>query len=116
MSLLEELYTTINDMGIPISTGVFADTPPDTYVVLTPLTDDFPVSADDSPVIEVQEARVSLFTKANPRQVHNSITKALIDAGITIEARNYVEFETDTTYHHYAIDCIKEYAYRQESD
>jgi hypothetical protein len=111
MSLLEELYTTINSMGIPISTGVFADKPPDTYVVLTPMTDDFPLCADDVPIVETQEARISLFTKTNPRLIHNAITRALIQAGITIVSRSYVEYEEDTAFHHYAVDCMKENIY-----
>ena len=114
MNLLEELNTAMQSMDIPVSTGMFADEAPDTYVVLTPMTDDFPLNADDAPIVEVQEVRISLFTKINPRQTHKNITKALIDAGITIESRQYIEYETDTNYHHYAIDCMKEYIYQED--
>jgi hypothetical protein len=108
MSLLEELNILVSSMGIQVETGVFSDPPPDTYVVLTPLVDTFPLCADNVPVIDQQEVRISLFTKANPRAVRNQIICALVNAGITITDRVFVEHENDTGFFHHAIDSAKE--------
>ena len=60
MSLLEDLNGTLDPLGIPIETGVFQDTPPEEYLVITPLSDSFGFHADDLPQYEVQEARIEL--------------------------------------------------------
>ena len=39
MSLLSELNTIAESCGVPVETGVFSDAAPDTYLVLTPLSD-----------------------------------------------------------------------------
>lgn len=49
MSLLSELNTIAGSYGIPVETGVFTDPAPDTYLVLTPLSDTFDLHADDRP-------------------------------------------------------------------
>ena len=61
MSLLSELNTIAESCGVPVETGVFSDAAPDTYLVLTPLSDSFDLHADNQPSIDVQEVRLSLF-------------------------------------------------------
>ncbi len=39
MSILSDLNEALLPLGIPVETGVFSDTPPDEYLVFTPLTD-----------------------------------------------------------------------------
>ena len=113
MSLLEELNTLLSSV-IPIETGVFTDTAPARYLVITPLVDTFEVYADNKPNHEIQEARLSLFDKGNYTQIKNQIVRLLIDAEITVTDRRYITHEDDTGYHHFAIDVAKEYSYEEE--
>ena len=109
MSLLSELITLLDTLQIPVETGVFNGKAPETYVVITPLTDTFALYAGDDPQYEVQEARLSLFSQGNYRPLKRQIEKALLAAGITITDRRYIGHEDDTGYHHYAIDAAKQY-------
>ena len=65
MSLLTELNTIAGNVGIAVETGVFSGTAPTEYLVLTPLSDSFDVHADNHPGVDVQEVRISLFTKGS---------------------------------------------------
>lgn len=65
MSLLSELNTIAESCGVPVETGIFSDVAPDTYLVLTPLSDSFDLHADNQPSVDVQEIRLSLFCKEN---------------------------------------------------
>ena len=58
MSVLSECKTLIEGLSIPVETGVFEGTAPETYVVIVPLTDTFELHADNTPGFEVQEARL----------------------------------------------------------
>ena len=109
MSLLEELNTLISASGVPVETGVFSDTPPDRYVVITPMTDTFRMYADDRPRSETQEARLSLFDKGNYLPYKKQIVSLLLAAGFTITERRYIGYEPDTKYHHCVVDVEKEY-------
>jgi hypothetical protein len=109
MSILEELTTLLNNIPISVETGVFSDTAPDVYAVLTPIADTFGYHADNRPEYDVQEARISLFSKANYRQIKNQILSDLIDLGFTVTDRRYLGHEDDTGYHHYAMDVAKHY-------
>jgi hypothetical protein len=108
MSVLSELNTLLTPI-LPVETGVFSGAPPDEYLVLTPLTDDFALFGDNAPLIDVSEVRISLFSKGNYLQRKRQITQALLNAGVTITARTYVGHEDDTGYHHYAIDVAQSY-------
>ena len=108
MSLLEELSTLLLPL-VPLETGVFSDIPPDEYMVITPLLDIFELHGDNTPSYEIQEARLSLFSKGTYTQLKNTIVRALLNADFTITERRYIEFENDTGYHHYAIDVAKLY-------
>ncbi|GHU73467.1 hypothetical protein AGMMS49992_12140 [Clostridia bacterium] len=109
MSLLEVLVSIMTELDIPVETGAFSDIAPDMYVVLTPLADTFALNADDCPGADVQEVRISLYTKTNPRSTNKRIIRRLLEKDITITARMYIEFETDTKLHHYEIDCAQLY-------
>lgn len=104
-ALLEQLTNIADKLGLPFEVGLYTATPaPQTYLVATPLTDMFDVFADNQPSIEVEEVRLALFTKGNYLELRNRITRALLDAGLTITGRTYVGFEADTGFHHYALD------------
>jgi hypothetical protein len=116
MSFLEELKSIITGLGIPAETGVFKDSPPDEYIVITPLSDTFNIYTDDQPRYETQEARLSLFKKGNYIAVKNNIVKALLAADLTITDRRYVGHEDNTGYYHYAIDVLKLYGVDSEME
>ena len=109
MSLLLELKTVIEAVGLPVETGVFSDEPPDEYMVVTPLADTYELHADNLPEYETQEARLSLFSRGNYLKRKRQLSKALIAADFTITDRRYIGHEDDTGYHHYAIDVAKLY-------
>ena len=109
MSLLSELNTLLSDCGIPVETGIFSDKAPDAYLVITPLSDSFELHSDNAPGCETQEARLSLYSKGSYTKLKNALVRALLRADMYIPDRRYSGFETDTGYHHYAIDVAKIY-------
>lgn len=109
MSLLSDLNTVLSSLDIPIETGVFSGKAPDQYIAIVPLSDTFDLHADNSPGMDVQEARISVFSKTSYTAVKNAIVRALLSADITITARHYIGYETDTGYHHYNIDAAGYY-------
>ena len=113
MSILADIRAVVSALGIPIETGVFSDAAPDEYAVITPLSDSFPLHADNAPGFETQEARLSLFSKGNYMKRKKRLSKALLSADFTITDRRYIGYETDTGYHHYAIDVAKLYEWEE---
>ena len=109
MSLLSELSAIAKKLKIPAQTAVYSGKAPEEYLVFTPLYDSFELHSDNKPEIDVQEVRISLFSKGNYNQAKSKIIRALISTDITITARKYVGHEDDTGYNHYAIDVAKEY-------
>jgi len=114
MSILKELITMLQSVSIPIETGVFSSTSPEEYLVLTPINDRLQHFADNEPMYEVTEVRISLFTKKNYILRKKQITKLLMNSGMTITDRQYIGYENDTKYHHYVIDVLKEYEMEDE--
>ena len=108
MSFLSELSALISPL-IPVETGVFSETAPDRYAVITPMVDTFELYTDDKPRHEIQEARLSFFDKGNYTAIKNQIVRSLIGADFIITDRRYLGHEDDTGYHHYAIDVAKNY-------
>ena len=109
MSILSELNTLLETANIPVETGVFSGVPPDEYLVLTPLTDTFAVYGDNKPLADINEVRISLFSKNNYLQRKNQLVRMLLQADFVITDRRYIGHEDDTGYHHYAIDVAKYY-------
>ena len=109
MSILSELNTLFETANIPAETGVFSGVPPDEYLVLTPLTDTFAVYGDNKPLADINEVRISLFSKNNYLQRKNQLVRMLLQADFVITDRRYIGHEDDTGYHHYAIDVAKYY-------
>ncbi|WKB36392.1 hypothetical protein QS257_04535 [Terrilactibacillus sp. S3-3] len=109
MSILSELNTLVSAIPLPVETGVFSGKAPDEYVVILPLSDIFEVHADNRPGFEVQEARISLFSKGNYLLCKKQIVTALLNADFTVTEHRYIGHEDDTGYHHYAIDVAKNY-------
>ena len=84
MNILADIKQTLTPLGIPLETGVFTDTAPDTYIVAVPMSDRFALNADDAPSYDVQEARVSLYSKGNYLRDKNRIIRSLLGADFTI--------------------------------
>ena len=78
MSLLSDLQTIAEHCGVPVETGVFSGKAPDTYLVITPLSDSFELHADNAPGCETQEVRLSLFTKGSYTKLKNALVRALL--------------------------------------
>jgi hypothetical protein len=110
MNILSELTALLTALNVSVETGVFSDTAPDEYVVITPLTDTFGLYSDNRPDFETQEVRLSFYSKGNYLELKSRIVKALLNADFTITERQYIDHEDDTGYHHYAIDTAKLYA------
>lgn len=105
MGLLEHLTMILTSLDLSVTLGTHAPSPaPDTYCVLTPLSEGFDVYGDNQPGVDLAEVRISLFVKANYLATARTITQALLDAGLTITGRRYVEYEADTAYHHWVAD------------
>jgi len=109
MSILSELNTLLESVNVPAETGMFSGLPPDEYVVLTPLNDSFAVFGDNKPLVDINEIRISLFSKNNYLQRKNQLVRLLLQADFIISDRRYVGHEGDSGYHHYAIDVAKYY-------
>ena len=65
------------------------------FLVIIPGTDDFPVCADDRPIVETEEVELALYCKGNYLKMRDEITTRLLDADITIVSRKYMEFEKE---------------------
>ena len=109
MNLLSEIKAAVTGCGLTVETGVFSDEPPEEYVVVTPLADTYELHADNLPEYEIQEARLSLFSRDNYLKRKKQLSKALLAADFSITDRRYIGHEDDTGYHHYAIDVAKLY-------
>jgi len=105
VNILSDLTSLVTGLGIPVETGVFSDVAPDEYVVITPLSDSFPLFSDNFPGYDLQEARLSIYSKGNYLELKSKVTEALLIAGFSITDRRYIGHEDDTGYHHYAIDA-----------
>lgn len=114
MSILSELNTLLETAGIPVETGVFSGRPPDEYTVLTPLADTFTIFGDNKPLTDVNEIRISLFSKKNYLQTKDQLVRMLLRADFVITDRRYIGHEDDTGYHHFAIDVAKHYELQEE--
>ncbi len=108
MSMLKELNTIIESAGLPVETGGFSGTAPDEYVVITPISEHFALFADDTPGMNIEEARLSLFSKKNYTQKKDLLVRMLLTAGFVVTDRRYIGYEADTEYHHYSIDVVIE--------
>ena len=109
MSILDDLQLALATLNIPIETGVFSDVAPYQYIVVIPMSDTFDLHSDNLPRIDVQEARISLYTTGSYTALKNQILQLLLTSNFTITARSYIGFEDETGYYHYNVDVAKHY-------
>jgi hypothetical protein len=114
INILQELNKLLTSLGVPVETGIYKGKPPAEYVVVTPMSDIFGVYADDQPLYETQEARISLFSKFNYISRKNQIVKALLAAEFTITDRVYVGYDEDVDLHLYSVDVARVYEIESE--
>ena len=106
--MLEELIMIVVSAGLPVETGVFSTTAPDEYVVITPISEHFALFSDDTPGMNIEEARLSLFSKKNYTQKKDLLVRMLLTAGFVVSDRRYIGYEADTGYHQFSIDVAIE--------
>lgn len=108
MSILQSLKAVCDAKRLPVMTGSYVppqgEAAPTTYIVLTPMDDELTVYGDDMPHLEIQSARLTLFSKSNYLSLRNTLRDAILAAGLTITDMRFIEHEPDTGYYHYAID------------
>ena len=109
MSILADIKELLEPLKVAVATGVYKGNAPDTYIVLVPLSDAFELHADNLPNAEVQELRISIYTKGNYKKLTNQIVKKLLNAEFTVTDRRYIGYETETDYFHYVVDIAKNY-------
>ena len=109
MSMLEELNTIVMSAGLPVETGVFSKAAPEEYVVITPISEHFELFADNVPGMNIEEARLSLFSKGNYGIKKRLLVRMFLSAGFLVTERRYIGFEEETQYHTFVIDVAKEY-------
>ncbi len=109
MNILEELNVLLDSLAIPVETGVFSKKAPDEYLVVIPVSDEFGYHADNEPHEDIQEARISLYSKGNYLSAKRKVVKALLVNDFTITDRRYIGLETETGYHHFVVDTQKLY-------
>ena len=115
MNILNELKSLCDEIQVPNETGVFSSKAPDAYCVFVPLNDSFPFNADNYPQTDVQEVRISIFTKKNYIKLKNKFITHLLGSDFYITDRRYNGFETGTGYHQYTIDVAKQYDIEEEN-
>jgi len=91
----------------PVETGVFSGEAPNRYFIVTPLVDTYELFGDDEPEYEIQEARVSIYSKGSYLALKDSIIRRLFSEGFSITERRYIGREDDTGYFHYVLDVAK---------
>ena len=109
MNILSQLYSALSGLDIPVETGAFKDEAPERYIVIVPMVDSFALHADNSPGIDVQEVRLSLYCRGNYTKDKNTLVKVLLAHDFTITDRRYIGYETETGYFHYNVDVAKHY-------
>lgn len=114
MSILEELQIVLGSLPTPIETGVFSEKAPDAYMVVVPLADTFGLHADNEPSFDIQEARISIYTKGSYTALKNKVVRRLLACDFTVTGRQYIGYETETGYHHYNVDAAKYYEFSKE--
>ncbi len=107
--ILSELNALLDEVKVPVETGYFSSKAPAQYAVLTPLTEDFELFADNTPQIDTQQVRLTLYAKGNYLYLRRIILQRLLAENFTITSRNYIQYDRDSGYHQYAIDVAKTY-------
>ena len=115
MNILSEVKELLSSLNIPIETGVFSKEAPNEYIVLVPLSDSYPLNADDMPQTDLQEVRITVFTKGNYIKLKNKFIARLLGGDFYITDRRFNGYETGSGYYQYTIDVAKQYDIEEEN-
>jgi hypothetical protein len=107
--MLEELNTIVTSAGLPVETGVFSSVAPSEYIVITPISEHFELFADNKPGMNIEEARLSLFSMCNYGTKKRQLVRLLLSAGFLVTERRYIGYEEETGYHNLIVDVAREY-------
>lgn len=113
MSILSECKSIMESLSLPVESGSYHGNAPQQYTVLIPLSDTFSLYSDNKPNCNIEEVRISLYSKTNYLTLKNRILKALLAMDFTITNKCYVEYEAESGYHHYVIDVQKHYEWEE---
>ncbi len=114
MNILKDIKTVLAPLKIPQQTGAFVKAAPAKYFVVTPLNDEYALYFDNAPSIDVQSARITLFSKENYIKAKNDILKALLSLDFVITGRMYNGYDSEAGYYQYTIDVAKHYEMEEE--
>ena len=114
MRLLEKLITILSDIGVPVETGLFSGQAPNQYIVLIPMTSTYELYADNLPKQDVEDVRISVYSKSNYLNLKRRLESKLLENGLTITERRYIGFEKESEYHHFTIDVANRYTIEEE--
>ncbi len=108
MTISQKIIKALASLNIPITLVENQVRTASEYIVLIPISDTFPVYANNRPLAEINEMELAVYIKGNYLDLIDKILKLLITAEFAITDRRYVEYEATTKFHHYAIDVAME--------
>ncbi len=114
MKLLEKLISLFSELDVPIETGIFSEQAPNQYIVLIPVTSTYELYADNLPEQDIEDVRISIYSKSNYLNLKRRLEKLLLENGLTITERRYNGYEKESKYHHYTIDVADHYNIEEE--
>ena len=83
MMLLEKLISLFSQLDVPIETGIFSGQAPEQYIVLIPVTSTYELYADNLPKQDIEEVRISIYSKSNYLSIKRNLEKLLLVNGLT---------------------------------
>lgn len=96
MMLLEKLISLFSQLDVPIETGIFSGQAPEQYIVLIPVTSTYELYADNLPKQDIEEVRISIYSKSNYLSIKRNLEKLLLVNGLTITERRYNGYEKES--------------------
>lgn len=115
MNILSQVNLLLSSLNIPVETGSMKQVTSDKYIVLVPLSDSYPLCADNLPVVDLQELRITIFSKENYIKLKNQIVSILLNNELCITDRKYNGYDADTGYYQYTIDVANNYEIEEDN-
>ena len=106
MTIIEKIVAICDSLSLSVEVGSDENEErPDNYAVIVPITDNYTQFADDEPTHECNKVRMAIYTKGDYTQLVTQLSQAMLNAGLCITSRGFVERERDTRLYHYNIDA-----------
>ena len=113
MMLLEKLISLFSELDVPIETGIFSEQAL-TIHRLIPVASTYELYADNLPKQDIEEVRISIYSKSNYLSIKRNLEKLLLVNGLTITERRYNGYEKESKYHHFTIDVADHFNIEEE--